>query len=318
MANYIESYFDPTFRVEYQPDREGRNIRATRAAVNEYDTAFKAAAEQKAGRPLSSNEVRHGVKPHEDRSHQTQYDDSQWEPKKTAPASGSVYDRLLAEANVKDIDTKLMPDRSPGTKRLDTRLTPDAFKDRLRTGNRELDADAATAEAEREWRADPFRVRAIAELDELQKSIRYDTTRVASEIEAIRKARASLETVGSDTSESRRLLNIVFQHEAKREQTIRQSAEADIAAAQSRLANLKTGQRPAKVAPPQGSNLNERLHNLFNAVNQAGGTSRDLDVISEARESGDRARQEWVLNEYSEQPTPAEPSTVVVTEVASE
>ncbi len=196
-------------------------------------------------------------------------------------------------------------------------LTTEGYLNRLK-GLRRKEDDAADAKtAEREWLADPFRARALSELDALSASMKFDTSRTESEDEAIRKARVSLQTVGADSVESRRLLRAVFENRDARKQAKIEAAEARIADAQASLSNLRSGTRPPKVAVPQGNSINEKLHNLFNAINDAGYSSRDLEIVSEARESGDRTRKEWVIEHYCEQPAPAQ-SEIVVTEVASD
>ena len=71
--------------------------------------------------------------------------------------------------------------------------------------------------------------RALSELDALSASMKFDTSRTESEQEAIRKARVSLQTVGADSVESRRLLRAVFENQDARKQAKIEAANARIA-----------------------------------------------------------------------------------------
>src|SRR5258708_2855931 len=98
MANthFVESYFDPSFRVEFPAGSETGRLAAGKK-VQEFDAEFKRQAEQKAGRPLNQTELLRGVVPVRDLTESQRIANANWKPK-MAPAGDTVYDRLIAEA----------------------------------------------------------------------------------------------------------------------------------------------------------------------------------------------------------------------------
>ena len=142
--NVVSMYFDSSYRIEYRDGSQAERLEAA-TRVNEYDEAYKQAAEQKAGRPLSQTELLRGVTPLEDRSVQQRMADRDWRPKLTPRDSGK-FDWMIEEAE------KELRDKESNA------LTTEGYLNRLK-GLRRKEDDAADAKAaEREWLADPFRL----------------------------------------------------------------------------------------------------------------------------------------------------------------